>query len=184
MLMRSSVLSLSLLAPAVACAGGSLDMGLSNDSVAMEYDATQVGSGLHVSVLGMHHETKGDVIGLGLSMVDVRNRQSNFYVGVGGRIYLFDQEDDESGALAIGGFARYFPAQMGGFGITGHLYYATKVISFNDTENFIDTGLRLEYKIVPTAKVHFGYRFVQATEPGDREVELNAGYQFGLRVDF
>ncbi|MCP5350611.1 MAG: hypothetical protein H7A10_06505 [Oceanospirillaceae bacterium] len=184
MLIRSSVLTLSLLAPALAMAGGSLDMGLSNDSVAMEYDAAQVGSGLHISALGLHHETKGDVIGLGLSVVDVRNRQTNLYVGVGGRIYLFDQNDDESGALAIGGFARYFPAEMGGFGITGHVYYATKVISFNETENFIDTGLRLEYKVVPTAKVHFGYRFVQATEPGSREIELNAGYQFGLRVDF
>ncbi len=165
-------------------AGGSLDLSLNNDSAGLEYDATKVGSGLHVAAGVVHHEDDGDVVSLGVNVVDVRSSRSNLYIGVGGKVYGFMTDQEDSGALAVGGFVRYMPPSLGGFGIGGHLYYAPTVTSFNDTESFIDTGARLEYKLLPTARVYLGYRLIQAEEPNEVEIEIIKAGHFGIRIDF
>ncbi|MBQ0730902.1 MAG: hypothetical protein KBT75_09390, partial [Oleispira antarctica] len=47
-------------------AGGSIDLSLANDSARLAYDATKVGSGLHISASIMHHEDDGDLLALGM----------------------------------------------------------------------------------------------------------------------
>lgn len=176
--------SASLAMTSSVWAGGSLDLSINNDFAGLEYDATKVGSGLHVVTGVLHHEEDGDLASIGLNVVDVRSQQSNVYIGVGGKIYGYLTDEEDSGALAIGGFARYMPPALMGLGFAGHVYYAPKVTSFNETENFADLGARLEYKLLPTAKVYLGYRYIQANEPNDVEIEILKSGHFGLRVDF
>jgi len=180
---------LRLLAPVVALfsgavwAGGSLDLSINNETAALEYDATRMGSPLHVSAGFLHHEEDGNLATLGLNAVDVRTAQSPLKIGIGGKLYAYFAEEEEGGALAIGGFARYMPPELNGLGLGAHMYYAPSVLSFDSTENLVDVGLRVEYRLLPTALVYVGYRFVEANEEA-LDVEIVKAGHFGLRIDF
>ena len=75
------------MAPA-ANAGGSLDISLSDDVARLGYDATQMGSGLHVSLAGLYDDDKGEMLSAGLHVVDVRPSTSNLYIGVGAKLFF------------------------------------------------------------------------------------------------
>ncbi|MEH6346813.1 MAG: YfaZ family outer membrane protein [Bermanella sp.] len=180
---------LRLLAPAClfvsaqVFAGGSLDLSVNNSTAALEYDATRMGSPLHISTGVLHHETDGDLVSFGLNAVDVRSQNSPIRIGVGGKVFGYFTDEADSGALAIGGFIRYTPPELAGLGFAGHAYYAPSVLSFNSTDKLVDLGARVEYKLLPTAVVYLGYRFFEATDE-DQEIEIaNAGH-FGLRINF
>jgi hypothetical protein len=166
-------------------AGGSIDISLSNDSARLEYDAAKVGSGLHVSASAMHHEEDGDLISLGLHVVDVREPNSPLYLGVGGRIFGFKNGDVDGGALGVGGFYRYQINQVPGLSTAGYVYYAPSVVSFDNTENLADADVRIQYALLPTARVYMGYRYSRYKLEGISKVfMLEEGVHFGLKVDF
>lgn len=170
---------------ASAFAGGSLDLSINNDTAALEYDATRMGSPLHISAGVLHHEEDGDLATFGLNAVDVRSKNSPVKIGIGGKAYVYVTDDEEGGALAIGGFARYMPAELNGLGFSGFAYYAPSVLAFGETENLIDLGARVEYKLLPTAMVYLGYRFVEASEEDlADDIEVVKGGHFGLRINF
>jgi hypothetical protein len=166
-------------------AGGSIDISLANDSARLEYDATKVGSGLHISASAMHHEEDGDLISLGLHVVDVREPNSPLYIGVGGRIFGFKNGDVDGGALGVGGFYRYQIPQVPGLSTAGYVYYAPSVVSFDNTENLADADVRIQYALLPTARVYMGYRYSRYKLEGISKVfMLEEGIHFGLKVDF
>ena len=175
----------ALISATQAMAGGSLDLSLSNDAARLEYDAAKVGSGLHVSASVQHHQDDGDLIGLGAHVVDVREPNSPLYLGVGGKVFGFKDDDFDGGALAVGGFLRYQFPQVPDLSVAGYLYYAPQVVSFNDTENLMDTDVRLQFSLLPTARVYTGYRYTRVNiEDVKDTVELEKGFHFGLKVDF
>jgi hypothetical protein len=166
-------------------AGGSIDLSLANDSARLAYDATKVGSGLHISASIMHHENDGDLLALGLHVVDVREPNSPLYIGIGARLFGFKNGDVDGGALGVGGFYRYQISQVPGLSTAGYLYYAPSVVSFDDTENLTDADFRIQYDLLPTARVYTGYRFSRyKIEDVKKEFMLEEGIHFGLKVDF
>lgn len=166
-------------------AGGSLDLSINNETAGLEYDATKMGSPLHVSAGFLHHEDDGDLLSLGLNTVDVKSKNSPLKIGVGGKLLTYFSGDEEGGALAIGAFARYMPAELNGLGFSGHAYYSPSVLSFDTTENMIDLNARVEYKLLPTAMVYLGYRFVEASEEKlSQDIEIVKAGHFGLRINF
>merc|ERR1712169_56653 len=70
-----------------ANAGGSLDISLSDDVARIGYDATQMGSGIHISLAGLYDDDKGEMVSAGLHVVDVRPSTSNLYIGVGANVF-------------------------------------------------------------------------------------------------
>tara|TARA_R110001583_G_scaffold114974_5_gene265497 strand:+ start:1089 stop:1676 length:588 start_codon:yes stop_codon:yes gene_type:complete len=166
-------------------AGGSIDLSLANDSARLAYDATKVGSGLHISASIMHHEDDGDLLALGMHVVDVREPNSPLYIGVGGRLFGFKNGDVDGGALGVGGFFRYQISQVPGLSTAGYAYYAPSVVSFDNTENLADTDLRIQYGLLPTARIYMGYRYSRYKLEGiKKEFMLEEGIHFGLKVDF
>lgn len=169
-------------------AGGSLDLSLSNEVVRAAYDATKVGSGLHVSADVLHHTDDGDIASLGVHVVDVRNSDSDLYIGVGGKLYGFatrGAEDYTGGGLGLGGFFRYRLPQLQEISIAGYAYYAPPVVSISDAENLTDTDIRVQYSLIPTARVYVGYRYtgIRLEDVKDR-LELGDGVHLGLKIDF
>jgi hypothetical protein len=166
-------------------AGGSLDLSINNESAGIEYDATQMGSPLHISAGAWHDEDDKDLFNLGLNVVDVRSKASPIKIGIGGKLIAYFAGDEEGAGLAIGGFARYAPASLNGFGLSGHVYYSPSVLSFDKTENITDLGAKVEYKILPTAAVYLGFRFVEASEENvSKDIEVARDGHFGLRINF
>ncbi len=178
------------LAPS-ALAGGSLDISLSNDVARIGYDATQMGSGLHISLAGLYDDDKGEMVSAGLHVVDVRPSTSNLYIGVGAKLFAFttdnsDRYDDYSGvALGVGGFFRYsFPAAPD-LSVAGYGYYAPPVISFADAENVIASDLRFQFALLPTARIYAGYRYNGIRfEDIDKRYKLGDGGHVGVTIDF
>lgn len=166
-------------------AGGSLDVSLASDSARLEYDAAKVGSGLHVAASYMHHETDGDLASLGMHVVGVREPSSPLYFGVGGRLFGFKNGNVDGGAFGVGGFYRYQISQVPGLSAAGYAYYAPSVVSFNNTENLTDADVRIQYALLPTARVYMGYRYSRYKLKEIRKVfMLEEGIHFGLKVDF
>jgi hypothetical protein len=179
------VLSSLLLVSLQSKAGGSIDLSLANDSARLEYDAAKVGSGLHVSASAMHHEEDGDLISLGLHVVDVREPNSPLYLGVGGRVFGFKDGDVDGGAIGVGGFFRYQIPKVTGLSTAGYLYYAPRVVSFGETDNLTDADIRIQYSLLPTARVYMGYRYSSfKIEDISKSFMLEEGIHFGLKVDF
>lgn len=177
--------SLLLAASMNATAGGSIDLSLANDSARFEYDAAKVGSGLHVSASIMHHEDDGDLASLGMHVVDIREPNSPLYIGVGGRIFGYVSGDYDGAALGVGGFARYNIPRAAGLSLAGYAYYAPSVVSFGDTKSLLDSDIRIQYALLPTARVYTGYRYSEVNiEQINDEIVLEQGVHFGLKVDF
>lgn len=174
---------IGLLVSSTVFAGGTLDLSINDNAAGLEYDATRMGSPLHISAGFIHHEDDGNLLSFGLNAVDVRDQQTSLRIGIGGKVYGYFTDANDSGALAIGGFMRYAPPELNGLGFGGHAYYAPSVLSFASTENMVDVAARVEFMLIPTAMVYLGYRFVEADdEKGDIEV-VNNGH-FGLRISF
>ncbi|OUS39902.1 hypothetical protein A9R00_08750 [Oleispira antarctica] len=168
-----------------ALAGGSLDISLSSDAARFEYDAAKVGSGLHVSASLQHHETEGDLMSAGMHVVDMREPDSPLYLGVGGKVFGYVADDYDGIALGLGGFFRYNIPKTKGVSLAGYAYYAPSVVSFGDTENLIDSDIRIQYALLPTARVYMGYRYSQVNVDGtSKDVTLEQGMHLGLKVDF
>jgi len=178
----------ALFAAATVQAGGSLDLSLSDETVRAAYDATKVGSGLHISMDFLHHTDDGEMVSLGAHVVDVRDSSSNLYIGVGGKAYGFRTRGDEEysgGGVGLGGFFRYRLPQAQAVSIAGYVYYAPPVVSVADAENLIDTDVRLQYALIPTARAYVGYRYtgIRLEDVNDR-FELGDGAHLGLKIDF
>lgn len=183
-----SVIAGTLLSVAAvsAQAGGTLDFSLANESVRLAYDATQADSGLHINLSGLHDMDDGDLLGAGLHVVDLKNRNKNLYFGVGGKAFLFDTDiDAQGGAVGVGGFFRANLPTHPDFSLAGYAYYAPKVVSFGDAESLLSTDIRAQYAVIPTARVYMGYRYngVRLEDVSDR-YELGEGVHFGVTLDF
>ncbi len=174
---------LSIFLSASVFAGGSLDLSVNDDTASLEYDATRMGTPLHISSGILHHEKDGNMLTVGVNAVDVRNQGSPFKIGIGGKLYGYFNDRSDSGALAVGGFVRYAPAELAGLGFAGHAYYAPSVLSFHTTDHLVDVGLRIEYRLLPTALVYLGYRLVEASDE-DVDLEITKAGHFGLRINF
>ena len=181
---RSIALATVLASPAVM-AGGSLDISLADDSARIGWDATRLSTGLHLNVALLHETDEGDMLNAGVHVVDVRNRQSDLYIGAGANLYGFANDDHDGGAVGVGGFFRYnFPANRS-FGVTGHAYYAPPVVSFGEIQNMVDADLRLQYNLIPSAHLYTGFRMTSLQlEERDGRFKLGEGLHFGLRLDF
>ena len=173
--------------PIFALSGGTIDASLSNDSARLEFDAARVGSNLHISIGGLHHQDNGELGFLGLHVVDAGRQAKNLYIGIGGKIYGYssDELDDNGGALGVGGFARYALPGLKGFGVGGHFYYAPDVIAFGDTESLRELDLRIEYQLIPSARAYLGVRDVVVEVEGrDSNFTIDDGVKIGIRLDF
>lgn len=184
-----SVGLLSIVLSGVVNAGGSLDLGINNTSAALDVDATRVGSVLHVSAGGMYNVHAPDLLSAGLQVIDQRLQVDGLFIGVGLKSFAYFSEAIDSGAVGLGGFTRYNPGYLQGLGLYGHAYYAPEVLSVGDTKALYDTAIRVEYSLIPNAKVFFGYRYVAAQlekkpKYDVETLELVGAFHLGMRIAF
>lgn len=190
--MKGTAVAVAMLAAASgANAGGALDISLADEAVRVAWDAAQAGSGMHVNLSAMHHMDEGDVIGAGIHAVDIRNRNPNLYIGIGAKAFGFVTNEDRIGeeytgaALGIGGFFRYNLPVQPDVSFAAYAYYAPPVVSFGDADNFVNSDWRVQYALIPSARVYGGYRYnsIKLENVRDR-YELGEGWHLGLTLDF
>ena len=166
-------------------AGGSLDLSLSDDNVRLAYDATQLSTGMHLNAAVLHNSSDGDIISGGVHVVDVRNNQSDLYIGVGGNAYAVITDNADGAAIGVGGFFRYSMPFNRDLALAGYAYYAPPVISFSEVENMVDSDIRIQYNLLPTAHLYTGFRYTSVQfENANRRYKIGEGLHLGFKLDF
>lgn len=168
-----------------------LDFSLSEETAALEAHVDSPAGGIggsQISVGGIYNEDD-DIAGfLGFS-----SRGSNSYgttnaytFGVGARGYFASLEDvDKSvGAVALGvnGKVRFNAGIP--LALTGELYYAPKITTFDDGDDLLDTRIRLETDVSPNARAFIGYRTLQTDLKTGGDYEIDDNVQLGINFDF
>lgn len=167
-----------------ASAGGALDLNLSDKAVRVAYDGAQQNSGLHLNLSALHHTDDGDMLGAGVHVVNVREPNSPLYLGVGVKAFGFTSDDYDGGALTIGGLFRY-ALPVKDMSLAGYAYFAPNVVSFGDIENMFNSDLRVQYAIIPNARVYTGYRYNSLSiEDVKDNYEFADTFHVGLTLDF
>lgn len=192
MLNKKNTLTLTLAAALVAMssptlAGGSIDLSLSNDTFRAAFDATRVGSGVHVNAAWLHDEDKGEMGTVGFHVVEAKPSNRNIYIGIGANanyVHLHGIEKN-TGAIGIGGFFRYNLTSVRDLSLAGYGYYAPEVLSFADSDNMINVDFRLQYSLIPSARAFVGYRYVSyRLEDNSKRYKIGDGLHLGLTLDF
>ncbi|WP_044617699.1 YfaZ family outer membrane protein [Gynuella sunshinyii] len=166
-----------------ASAGGSLDIGLSQESIRVEHDATRIGTGMHLTAGMLYQEEDGYALSAGFNAVDVSNPDSDLIGGLGIKGFVYDSHETAFSA-AVGGFVRYSPDFLNGLGFEGLLYYSPDVISFNDTRSFYELVARVTYKVMPQARLFIGYQDVTADYKEVGEKPIDRAFTIGFRINY
>ena len=170
-----------------------LDVNLSNDVAEFQYIATMgnMGQGKSEGHAGFLYNDADNAMGdVGLLVMNTGDSAAIASLGVGIKAVAAKIERNNSMALAIGGQIRITPADDKKFGIVGQVYYAPDIVTFGDAENFVQTGVRVEYEIMQQAAVYVGYRKIKfdinvlPAPVSAVGVVLDEGVHVGVRIAF
>jgi YfaZ precursor len=188
MLLRR-IVALSLLAFGTTAMADTIDLNLRNSSAQVQY-STSMGrdalgkTELHLGVL---YADKNNMLGeLGILVKDeVGSSAPGFSVGVGIKGLVAHTQGTNESALALGGMIRYSPPGLSRMGIVGQLYFSPDITTFGDANRFVETGVRVEYEVIPNAAAYLGYRNIRFNlNNAARNATLDEGVFVGVRISF
>ncbi len=135
----------------------------------------------------LHHQTHGDVIHVGVHLIDeASSGKDPLEAGIGIRFVYTDPDDGlvDGSALAMGGFVRYVLPNANRFNIAGYLYYAPDVVSFGDVQEYYEVGARVGYNVVRDADIYLGARSTKADYGGPGRFSFDSGLHIGFEIRF
>jgi len=190
MLLRS-IVAFTLLTFGTTAMADTLDLNLRNSSAQVQY-STPMGKDslgkteLHLGALYADLNNSNNTLAdLGILVRDeVGSKAPGFSVGVGVKgLVSHTQGTDESG-VAIGGLVRYSPPGLPRMGIVGQLYFAPNITTFGDADRYGETGVWIEYEVIPKAAAYVGYRNIQFNLTSGSQVRVDEGGYIGVRMSF
>ncbi len=182
--LRNTVLALGFtLAAGTAVAGGALDLSLKSDMVRIEHEATLVGSGAFFTVGGLFTQNGKSLVSVGMNGVDTTSGNVEWNGGLGVKGFLWNAGDTYFSA-AVGGFARYAPVSLNGVGIEGSFYMSPSILSFNGADSFQEMVFRVNYKVMPQARVFLGYNDASGGLKAGGRQTVDRGVHLGFRVRY
>jgi len=172
-----------LAAASFSAVAGTLDINLSNDTIEAKYDSAAGAADWTFGAL-YNRDEKNYAFNVGLLAAgDKGVGGSRVEGGVGGKIYTVRVADSDVAALALGGQVRWFP-NNGSFAVGGYAFYAPKVVTFIDGQNFYDTGIRGEVEVIKNSFVYIGYRWTRAELDNGTSPYVDKGGFVGLQMKF
>ena len=192
MLLRR-IVALSLLTVSTTALADTIDINLSDTSAQFQYKSSMGRDALgktefHVGVL---YVDKNNLLGdFGLLVKDeLGSNAPGFSVGVGikgvvAKVKGNNPTTSNASAMALGAMARYSPPATQRLGFVGEVYLSPNIVTFGDANRYVETGVRMEYEVIPQAVVYLGYRrigFGLKTQP---DATLDEGFNLGVRISF
>ena len=150
---------------ATIAAAGSVNIGLSNNSFQLGYEQP-VNQDDYGTVMAngrfLYNDDKDSKLGsIGIDFVGDPGNVPGLSLGVGSKFYLGSANSGtDFSNLAVGLRSSYILPQLQGLGVSGHLYYAPEIFSFQDSEHLVESGIRLTYAILPKATIYIGYQHI------------------------
>jgi hypothetical protein len=188
-----SLVTLSLLALSTTALADTVDINLRDTSVQMQYKSSFGRDPLGKTEfhMGVLYAGKSNVMGdIGLLVKDeLGGNAPGFSVGVGIKAVLARVKDkspaaSDASALALGAMVRYSPPTIRRMGLVGEIYASPNIVTFGDANRFIETNVRLEYEVIPSAVAYLGYRNVQFNLDNKPNATLDEGPFLGVRISF
>jgi hypothetical protein len=182
------ILALSLLACSTTVLADAFDINLNDTSVQLQYGAsmgkdTLGRSELHLGYL--YANDKNSFLDLGFRVKDeLGTNAPGVTVGFGLKGLYADSKNYSASAMAIGGLVRYAPFKDTRFGIGGLVYLSPNIVTFGDADRFIETGVKLDYEVIPQAVVYLGYRKIEFKLTTDTDATLDESAVIGLTMSF
>jgi hypothetical protein len=181
-------LILMLGAASTTAVADSIDVNLREKAVRLTYAANVSSGGLNADFGILYNEDKkqlDDTLYHAGLLVSGENwsETGTFDISLGGRLIYTSPENVDLGALAFGGQLRFSPVHR--LGIGGSVFYAPSITSFMDADGYTETGIRIDYQVLPQAFVYLGYRNIEVDiENGPDNVELDEGAHAGFKILF
>lgn len=181
------------LAVALALASSSawadaIDINLGDNSAQLQYSSAMGRDSLGKSEfhMGFLYTDQDNLLGDAGILVknEVGSNLPGVTVGVGVKGLMATSESSDALALALGGQIRFSPASASRFGIAGKFYFAPNIVTFGDADRFIETGVRLEYEILPQAVAYLGYRKIKFGLEIGPDTVLDEGAHVGVKIAF
>lgn len=167
--------------------GGELDLSLNSDAVRLAYAWPIRGDKLSLDAGLLHQQDLGEIAHFGLHLVDFASDGPNpLRAGLGGRLYYTNSDtvfDDEL-TLALGGFVNYTLPDYNRFSIGARIYYAPEILTFGDSEEFIELDARISYNVLRDADVFLGARYIGIEFQGGGKLRLDTGLHAGIQLRF
>ncbi|MCG8434585.1 MAG: YfaZ family protein [Gammaproteobacteria bacterium] len=168
-----------------ALSANEVNVSINSEAVQASYIAPQSENGLQLDFGVLRNEDEGNILAAGLHVVDRVAADTNFKVGLGGKLFFVDPEDgDEGGAVGLGAHFRYIFPAADRFSVSGSGYFAPEVLTFSDVEEYIEYNLQAEYAVLRQARVFVGYRKIEAEFEGFGDVTIESGAHIGLNISF
>lgn len=192
MLLRR-IVALSLFTISTTALADTIDINLRDNSAQFQYKSSMGRDALgktefHIGVLYVNSK---NILGdLGVLVKDeLGDNAPGFSVGVGikgvvARVTGNNPVVSDVSALALGGLVRYSPPASPRLGIVGQVYLSPNIVTFGDADRYVETGVRLEFEVIPQAVVYLGYRKVGFGIKARPYAILDEGVNLGVRISF
>ncbi|HVK99805.1 MAG TPA: YfaZ family outer membrane protein [Dongiaceae bacterium] len=183
---QSALLGLAFCTLAGVAQAHTVDLGINNDAVSLEYNNQIPKSELNLGVGGLHSKENGDAYYASLFVADNVNKESGLLAGLGTRFYYLDADEGstEGTGLALGGFLNWDVPSVPNLSLRGDFYYAPDVLTFDDVENFGDVSARVQYRVIEQAWLYVGYRRLMLEDELSHDFNLEEGAFVGMLLWF
>lgn len=164
-----------------------LNINLGSNAASINYAASLTSSGLQGEFGYLHHTDSVDIGSAGLMVVGNSNPVgSPFLFAIGGKLFFISpkQYSGNGTVLGLGGHFNYTWPTYNRFTIGGELYYAPKIVSFNNADRYFQYGVNAGYEILRNAELYVGYRHISAAFTGTSTVTLDSTFMVGLNLSF
>ncbi|MFZ2541435.1 MAG: YfaZ family outer membrane protein [Gallionella sp.] len=182
------IFALSLFAVSTPSLADVIDINVRDASAQFQYSASMGRDTLGRSEmhLGFLYTNKNNTLGdLGILVQDeVGSSAPGVTVGVGVKGLVAKAQNNHARALAIGGLVRFSPFTDTRFGITGLIYLSPNIVTFGDANRYIETGLKLDYEVIPQAVAYVGYRKIKLGLKLSPDALLDEGANIGVKISF
>lgn len=179
------LLGLSLAAQAMA---DSLDVNIHDNALRVTY-ATALGAperGLQLDGGYLYAKNPGEsdhLLHVGLQVAGQNwSNAGTFDIGVGGRLIYADTKPGNALDLAFGGHVRFSPINR--IGIGGQIFYAPKITSTLDSEEYTEWRVTADYQLLTQAFVYVGYRHVETKFKNKGTYVLDDNLNLGMKLLF
>jgi hypothetical protein len=189
-----SLLSISTMATVSTTAmADTIDINLRDTSAQFQYKSSMGRDALgktefHVGVLYVDKNNLLSDFGL-LVKDELGDNAPGFSVGIGikglvAKVKGNNPTTSNASALALGGLVRYSPPATERLGIVGEVYLSPNIVTFGDANRYVETGVRMEYEVIPQAVAYIGYRRIAFGIKTQSDTILDEGVNLGVRISF
>lgn len=165
-----------------------LDFSFNADALKLQYFHELPANNLTLDAGWLHHTDNGDVVNIGLHLMDEASSGRNRVdAGLGGKfVYTNGDFSGQSGfGFPVGGFVKFTPARMNRLSFRAAAYFAPDILALGDMERYREFDFRVGYNVLRQADVYVGARYARGDYDGQApDAYFDTGMHIGMSLRF